>query len=155
MYNLKSLQVELVFCRAVGFRCLFWRMLGATCQVDQQPYSLRQAAQSLVLHYGLLETQRILKEIETAEQGQVKFTLLHVKTKLISQWSLWLHNIALHYFLVCAECHIQHAINVDVYIPPPVLPPDPTASTSCDVAAGFPSVMEGRSSPQHIFPTLR
>lgn len=76
MYNLKSLQAVLVFCCAVGFGCLFWRMLGATCKVDQQPYSLRQAAQSLVLHYGLLETQRILKEIETAKQRQVKFTLL-------------------------------------------------------------------------------
>lgn len=48
-------------------------MLGATCQVDQQPDGLSQAAQPLVLHDGLLETQRILEEKERAEQRQVIF----------------------------------------------------------------------------------
>lgn len=60
-------------CCAVGLGCLFWRLLGATCQVDQQPDSLSQAAQPLVLHDGLLETQRILKENERAEQRQEIF----------------------------------------------------------------------------------
>lgn len=130
MNNLKSLQAELVFCCAVGFRCLFWRMLGATCKVDQQPYSLRQAAQSLVLHYGLLETQRILKEIETAEQRQVKFTLLQSLGPRPNE-SLSGHHgyTTLHCIIsscVCRVSHVQHAINVDVVYTPPLAPPPET-----------------------------